>query len=167
MPTFISRSSKEIPDAFHGTSRDLGERIIKDTFKKTDGLRASGVYFWEGSEAMVKWWARKRYKQNKIAVLRATVQLGFCLDLTISEHADEVQKLIKAYSEKFKIVVTDKQAVTMVANLGRLDSVRAVQYPNHPRNLSPESQFVRHTRIIICVRNLDCVQNVIMSYNGM
>lgn len=166
-PCFISRSEKIIPDAFHGTSEANGTRICNEGFTLNDGRLAAGAYFWEGSLGTAQWWARKRFKQTSISVIQAKIELGFCLDLTIAEHAEEVRKMIRAYAKRLNRSVSDKDAITMVAKLGQVDSVRAVQFPDDPQRLSAVSDFVRNTRIIISVRNLDCIRDVMLSYTGI
>lgn len=70
---------------FHGTSAALALQILQTGFTPSTAAGewlGHGVYFWDSLEAA--WlWADQRHRKNP-AVLRATILLGYCIDLDSS-----------------------------------------------------------------------------------
>ena len=85
----IKYFEKIVPDAYHGTSMQESEEILRDggfICSNHDELYLGmGVYFFESSEWNAKDWASRRawkkFRTDNIGILRATINLGRCLDL--------------------------------------------------------------------------------------
>jgi len=161
---------KFIPDAFHGTSETAALAIEKvGTFKKGYGetlMLGPGVYFYEGSRAWAIKWARMKHHRRPIAVLQCTLALGFCLDLTDPDHQDAVRTLVAAYNTKCGVKVTDAQAINMVANKTKVDSIKAVLPTQNPAKMFGSSRFLKEIQIIFCMRTLANISNIRIVYRG-
>ena len=80
---------------FHGCTKETHERVLtcheelKASENSYDWL-GNGIYFWENNLVRAKEWAKRRYGDNA-AVIGATIDLGYCLNLTDSASENELK----------------------------------------------------------------------------
>lgn len=173
MPTpIIELTDKIVPDAYHGTSRDRAEVIVRDGFTASSGdaqYLGDGVYFFESARGYAAEWAAKSFPGMPIAVIHATINLARCLDLHVPEYAGMVQK----YAQKLQIEVirraspgnppkpiTESFVINFIAVLTDIDTIRAGRSPGTAAKLFPGSHWRIRQEIMICVRNLSCILTV-------
>jgi hypothetical protein len=84
-----------IVEVFHATTGDRATEVISKgsfTDTKAEGnWLGTGVYFWEGNLQRALLWAQKHYSADP-AVVRGTVCLADCLDLTQAHYAQLVRR---------------------------------------------------------------------------
>lgn len=163
----IGTYEKIVPDAFHGTSVALSKDIVNEGFKPSTGERqflGDGVYFFESSIAHARGWARPKFHPGPIAVFRAVVNLGRCLDLHDIEHRELLRKTRDKLQQSGK-KITDAFVINFVAeNFHLVDSVRATFSDPKYGKLFDESKFTAHSQLIICIRNLRNILEYYLEY---
>lgn len=153
----IKNYSKIVPDAYHGTTSAIAKKICEDNeFVASRGdhqFLGDGVYFFEGSKWHAEDWAKRR-KYNPLAVIRAQINLGTCLDISANqEHREYISHTIKRLSQLGKNV-NDAVAINYFAkNILYIDTVRACNITPKHGKMFIGSKFYSYSQLIICVRN--------------
>lgn len=169
----LEHSGKVVPDAYHGTELSRAEKIVNDNefipSTREDSFLGFGVYFWEGSAENAVWWAKLTHKDSKAyGVLKATVELGRCLDLMAKENRNELRRwkdtLTKRYRDR---TITDALAINSYAGrrTGHVDTVRCVFAPAKPKPLFTGSRILDF-RLVICVRNVKNISSIALVADG-
>jgi hypothetical protein len=129
----IDHTDTVVNNAYHGTDRFAAEKILADgrfnVSRGPDHWLGDGVYFFQGSIAEAKWWARKTTKERRLkeyAILKAKVLLGKCLDLTKTEFWEQLEEWIEYLKEKGVRDLTDAYVINSFAGewQGGFDTVR-------------------------------------------
>jgi hypothetical protein len=165
----IAYVKKIIPDAYHGTSRSIAERILIEGFiygHDDTKYLGDGVYFFEASERNAKYWAKSRYPSEP-CVIQAVIDLGRCLDLNNQEHRRLLRRLYKELlaemqrrskdKASFECEITDAFLIEFVASQCKLDTVRALQVKPDRGTLFEGSRLMIYQDLVISVRNTDCI----------
>jgi len=167
-------NDKIVPDAYHGTSKDIAEKIKKDgKFVHSTGedqYLGNGVYFFESSEWHAKNWAVGRFKGEKIGIIIAEINLGKCLELSNKEHRDFLRDTaIDLQKSGYKI--TDALVIDFIIKKfpNMVDTVRAsymgLKY-QHAKKIFPGSHFYDYQQLMICVKNQSNIINFSITYTG-
>jgi hypothetical protein len=89
---------------FHGTSVDRAETIVYAgefiPSKNDYDWLGHGVYFWEHAPLRAWQWARQKYR-DRAAVVEATIELGYCLDLTDLRYTSALRLSYERLREAF------------------------------------------------------------------
>ncbi|MGF6926264.1 hypothetical protein QFZ48_001764 [Chitinophaga sp. W2I13] len=174
---------------FHGCEEDVRDALVRGSIKMSPSSKpydwlGSGCYFWENSYERAYDYACNP-PGNKVirspAVLRAVIDLKFCLDLLDATCLNLVRE---SYHALFKAVVNDKRTLPVnmpargsqdlllrnldcavienlhidrqMKNLIPYDSVRIVFMEGN--ELYPNAGFKDKNHIQICVRNPNCIR---------
>jgi hypothetical protein len=153
---------------YHGTSADGAAKIASKGFVPSQGSGewlGHGVYFWKNEDAAWVWADRHR----KPAVVRATVFLGYCLDLDtpvelklepfFKKVHGELDSLCRAQGKPLPVNDGhDLRLTCEIMNLAAIrrdpptDSIICTFQVGDP--LFPGAELRTQTRRQICVRNL-------------
>jgi|WetSurMetagenome_2_1015567.scaffolds.fasta_scaffold155251_3 hypothetical protein len=184
-PTFIL--------GFHGCDKSVAEMVVngkgnlKPSMNEYDWL-GHGIYFWENNIQRAWEFAEEVKKRTgKIeepAVIGAILDLGFCMDLTDSEHLEELSKVYKPFKEVVKLqggempvnkkiksgemlkrnldcaIIQFYHYVKYKMDTPLYDSVRGVFWEGGP--LYPGAGLSKKNHIQICVRNPNCIKGLFM-----
>ena len=114
---------------FHGTTRDRAEKV----FNGSAGYHAStndydwlgsGMYFWENNYKRAEKWAvaaaKRKGEGAEPAVIGAILDLGYCLDLTDSEHLEELKVGYNVLKESFEKDGKEIGFIFCIPNVGVL-----------------------------------------------
>jgi hypothetical protein len=165
----IEFTDKIIPDAYHGTNNASAEAILRSGFKKSFGEKqymGDGVYFFEAAKTYAAEWAQRRYGAESV-VVRAIINLGYCLDLHVPEYVSLVSKYAVKLREEArrrnhgrdpKLPITDAHVINLIAIRVEVDTIRGVFIPSQQK-IFFGSHF-RAGQLIICVRNLERILSV-------
>lgn len=153
-------AGKIIPDAYHGTSKNYAEGIVVTQkfriSKGSDCYLGDGIYFFEGDKDQAKWWARKKYKNKSIGIIKASINVGMCLDLLISEHREFVKEARRKIEQTAKISVADAVVLNFITTElnPEIDTIKGVffKYGNDLRKISFGSRIYDHVFMVICVK---------------
>lgn len=155
----IGEYQRVIPDAYHGTDRRNAAGIMRSDFKISHSERnhlGTGVYFYDGSMAYAKEWARRKVgPQGEIAVIRATISMGRCLDLQDRGVEELVRVTIEGFRESGWKYVPLPVIVNHLAERHDIETVRAVQTNLASGRIDKDQPYYWVTRIVICVRRLE------------
>ncbi len=164
-------------DGFHGTTADSAKKVIEGgEFKPSRGPKlhcGPGVYFWEGSLAAAKNWARQSYgKQGElnIGVLKSRIRLGSCLDFCLIEGRDLLAEFIQKVKEARGMRLDPCTAISMLANEVQANTVRLPEVKAQQggrKKMFDEAPSLPYVDIIICVRDLSCIEVSEHIYNGL
>ena len=166
MPRFrvppIKYIQKILPDCFHGTDIASYKSVCNDGFHHSTGpeqFLGDGVYFWEGSELLAVRWAIKKTKRARAqtyVVIQATIDLGYCLDLTKPEHLEIVEEAAqKLKAETPSYVINDPVVINFIDYaIQKLDTIRSIN-PKSKKLIFKGSRFLSNVEPIICVRNTE------------
>lgn len=168
----ITRLTKIVPDAFHGTDLDSAERIAQTgKFLPSHGDQqylGDGIYFFESSSYNAINWARDKKKVSSIGVIKSTIALGRCLDLHNSEHTKLIRSVARDLSEKRKRRdITDAFVINFIVKMSddTIDTVRATHIPGIRKKplgnlkIFSGSHFLMEQSLIICVKNHCSIMN--------
>lgn len=96
---------REFIEGFHGTCSAGAATILSHGFQRSTGdgeWLGHGVYFWDNADAA--WFWAERCHGKKAAVLKATLVLGYCLDLDspaiLQDLLSKVRRELEATCEK-------------------------------------------------------------------
>lgn len=165
-----------IPDAYHGTTLVSAEKILRDReFKPSlytdfkDHWLGDGAYFFESSEQFAKQQGRKVVRKNNlvdknIGVIRATINLGRCLNLNTLEHTEAVYAAKEHLKRAGKEPVTDALAINLVAVLTNSDVVKGSFTWRTFGKISNRLPIANP--VFICVRNQSNILGMTLSYEG-
>lgn len=168
----LVKLSKVVPDAYHGTTKDAAAEILKNGFRLGDkGWLGKGVYFYEGAPQDAQKWAKRTNSPDRVALLRATIILGHCLDLHNPEYVELMGEYYRKLIEEIRrrrltdhgkpIKVTEPLVLDFMALNMELDTIRVPHATRASQELVfPTSRFRKGHQIIICVRNLANIRNV-------
>jgi len=83
---------------FHGTSEERADTIVSSgqfiPSKNDYDWLGHGIYFWEYAPLRAWQWAKQKYR-DRAAVVRASIELGACLDLTDLRYTSALQIVIR------------------------------------------------------------------------
>ena len=158
----IEDVTKIVPDALHGTDDESCKKIFKNnSFKHSPrhfSFLGNGVYFWEGSFLLARRWAIRKAKENnsfKYAIIKATINLGVCLDLNKPEHIELVENVADKLQKKLNYPLNDPVVINFINdNFINLDTVRALN-PKSKKPIFKGSRYINKTEPLICVKNND------------
>jgi hypothetical protein len=160
----IIDTKKIIPDAYHGTSKELSEKILTtNKFKISTGGHqyvGDGVYFFESQKEYAVRWARKKYGHKcDLGILCAVINLGRCLNLTSRSIKSVLIGVKKELEDRRGGNITDAAVVNFIAtNIVELDTIKCVIItPRGMKQIYPGSHLVMGEQVIICVRNISCI----------
>jgi hypothetical protein len=168
----LAKISKVVPDAYHGTTKAAWADIQINGFRLGDrGWLGRGVYFYEGAPQDAEKWAKRTNPPDQVAVLRATIILGHCLDLHNPVHVELMGEYHRKLVEEIRrrrltdhgkaIKVTEPLVLDFMAQNMELDAVRVAHATRAAKEpVFPGSRFRKGHQIIICVRNLANIRNV-------
>ena len=158
---------------FHGTSDDRAEAILSSGFftpsKNDYDWLGHGVYFWEYAPRRAWQWAKQKYR-DRAAVVEATIELDFCLDLTDIGYTSALQlaydSLREAFIKRNKSLPVNRNKARcldcLVINylttyvLPECDTVRAAFPEGHP--IYEGSMLLTQSHIQLVVRNQACIK---------
>jgi hypothetical protein len=120
---------KIVPDAYHGTELGRAKSIeVSRTFDESRGpdhYLGDGVYFYEASRWHAFAWAKRRWGTVAVGIIRATINLGRCLDLSSYEHRSLLRQVRRELLEKGVNSITDAVVINFFATMiTEVDSVR-------------------------------------------
>lgn len=164
---------------YHGCNAEVAQRLIEgDSFLPSrndyDWL-GEGVYFWEYAPHRAIEWAGRLYGADA-AVVSATVQLGFCLNLLDTQFAQGLREAYDRIVKRAELVGAnipandgkahrlDRAIVEFYCqDFGRVSgklfqSVRGCFPEGGP--VYPGSRILRETHIQIAVRDVSCISDV-------
>ena len=173
--------------AYHGCSEDTAEKIClrKDDFilseNKYDWL-GKGAYFWENDPHRAKHFIMnesKKYKKSEdhASVLGVVINLGKCLDLTLSkpreilkkgyEHLSDLKKKYKKNNEDGARYL-DYQVIEAIHKINEdfsegsfhYDTVRAAFEEGD--SVYPGAKIKDKTHVQICVRNIKAIHGIFL-----
>lgn len=169
----FSEPRRETLIGFHGTSQAQAATIVNGAFTPSAGdgeWLGHGVYFWDSPDAA--WlWAEKHHRRSP-AVVRATLVLGYCLDLDapagLTQFLREVYAELVAICEKERRPVPenighDRTLDCALLNLAARRTSRPVDSiirtcPSGER-VYPGADLLSETRRQICMRSIDLIQH--------
>ncbi len=166
---FVSGTSgKIVPDAFHGTSLAVAERIASgEPFvpsRGEDKYLGDGVYFFEGDFDAALAYPRDRGIEEP-GVIQAVVSLNNCLDLTRSKHREMIKEVQTELVAKMGCSVNDAAAISYLCELAEINVARAVHIKRSPHRrglvkMFSGSRFYDGQSIYLCVKNLGNIYSV-------
>lgn len=154
----LPNPGKSIPDAYHGTDSVSAEGILNSGFQSSTGEKqflGDGVYFFESAPDQAERWAKRRcraLKRDTYAVLRATIQLGRCLDYLDGRCKALLNDAAQRLEERGR-KVTDATVISFLAQIHPFDSVRAVRQTQLPGTIFAQTNFPGDVQLIVCVRS--------------
>jgi hypothetical protein len=162
MPQVQLQPTSAVTDpAFHGTSLENAQKILAGGWIPSVGekqMLGDGVYFFDGSHSEARLWAKRCHKPPW-AIIRAKIQHGRCLDLLEIKHQDMVLEVASRLRGKGIRDVTDALAINALANIAKIDTVRAVRRKQSARPFRTGSPLETGFQIILCVRTLSKIHN--------
>jgi hypothetical protein len=126
---------------YHGTSMNSAELVLTG-----GGFRPSqndydwlghGIYFWEHAPCRAWQWAREKYGPEA-AVVRATIRLGRCLDLTDIRYTEGIRQAFDGLREAY-----NAQRLTMPVNKGKARRLDCLVINYVAEHIFPECETVR------------------------
>lgn len=153
-----------IDNAHHGTDEAVAAKIVAgERFKLSTGPQhwlGDGVYFFEGVFGMAVFFAKQKAKENgsnQYAVLRASILLGKCLDLTTPRYRKELAKWIKLLKARTKQPLNRAWIVNSFAwkGCGGFDTVRCSFPPGLPEESSLGVSYSKRKHTQIAVLNVE------------
>jgi len=110
---------------YHGSDRNTGEsRLLNESFQQSENdydWLGNGIYFWEANPDRAWQWALEQAARGKMSdpfVVGAVIDLGFCLDLTISNGIQVVEGGYRGLCEK-----VEEAGLPLPSNTGGKDRV--------------------------------------------
>lgn len=157
----LENLSDTVSNAFHGTTVEAARQIVSQDCGFTPTVSdqlflGTGVYFYEGDERAARKFARSAHRKRRVAVLRAKIRWGRCLNLFVRAHRMALQQVEKRLRSAGVIDATMGQVINDLAQKFEIDTVKGVQVqePNTsvPRFFA-ESEVGSFSKLMICVRN--------------
>jgi len=171
MPKFQVESANTVVDnAHHGTDLAKADGIVAGgEFRVSRGGNhwlGDGIYFFQGSVRMAVFFAKQKATAMRVenwAVLRASVLLERCLDLTTQRYRRELDKwieLLKARHERLHL--TRAWIINSFARkgCGGFDTVRCKFPPGLPQDSSFGFSFSKRPHVQIAVLKVANISNV-------
>ena len=163
-----SRSVNDL--AYHGTSWDASQVILREGFICTgsgqDMFLGKGVYVYNNQVSEARVWAKVHRAYSPWAVVRATIRLGFSVNLDEAKHRDALTKLASRLRKGNKSI-PDALVINALADLTRVDSVTATRRKPSARPYRESSPFEDGNRLIICVRPLENISDPKLDCTGV
>lgn len=167
-PSKIKYVHKIVPEAYHGTRLDIARTIISEKKFQHSPYRygdhpylGEGVYFFEAALARAIKWAADKFKNGKMGIIKAIVNLGSCLDLS---DPDNIKLLIrlkrKLLEEKQLTSVTNAYVIHTCGIMYNVDTIRA-SFPKR------QTEGFHNIEVIICVRNDNSIMEMSLVYEGV
>ncbi len=102
-----------------------------------------------------------RKRQKQYGILKATIELGRCLDLNTPEHCGILQDTRAALINRVEDPddLTDAFIINWFASNVELDTVRWTMTPERSREIYPKSR-IRGNEPMICVRNVANISEI-------
>lgn len=168
-PPEIAHFDKEEPDAYHGTFKISAYIIQKNGFsigRSGKLFLGDGVYFFRGSFETAYEYAKKYRSKNNgidIAVIKALVRMGKCLDVDNPAHYEFIRDCRDKARARLGRLASDRldDAVVfnLVAELTGIETLTATRTSASKKRIFEESKWLEK-EIIICVRNLKNILSV-------
>jgi hypothetical protein len=164
---------------YHGCHTNAAQQIRSGTSflpstNRYDWL-GQGIYFWEDGPSRASEWAKKRFGSSGV-VLRATIDLGHCLNLLDTAHFDRIgqtyEEVVHSCVQRGVILpknsrkrhdldclVIDSYCEQIVTKGGNaVQTVRGCFPEGEP--LYEGSWILRETHIQIAVRDASCIHDL-------
>lgn len=169
-------TEKFVPRAYHGTTRKAAKAILLKGFQISNHewlYLGDGVYFFEDCYVSARRWANGKceFQGGRPAVIRCSVALGRCIDLTVQSIAEPMKAFIEAIVARLnraKAEQLDGACVNQAAILNmfavehKADSLRAPYIKGPPLGEGLPERLNLHldSQIYLCVRSLHCITNL-------
>ncbi len=168
----IKYTDQLIPNAYHGTSNENAKKICRDGFIASCGEKqflGDGIYFYENSLKHAQNWAERYFKGEPIAIIKAQVVLGRCLDLNNWEHRNLIVDVKERLISRGHKESTDAAVINFIAkNFNpKIDTVRACYVQPKYGNLFPGSKFYSYSQLILCVKNKNNISGCYIAYQSL
>lgn len=165
---------------YHGTGRIHGLRILQEGFEPSTGDQqwlGTGIYFWE-LEPVAHWWGKKGLRQQRwqdYVILGADISVDEdrLLDLDTDEGNKLYHDLCRAIEDK-RVPDFNPPSITEGVVLDLLCSVISdppidVVVADMPakRLLYEWQTNITRRRIMICVRNPECIEGLVVVYDSL
>lgn len=123
-----------VKTGYHGTSHTnaVKARTEGALTPSSDGFLGRGIYFYVGhfADKAGREWAEKRYREGAykrpLALMKAQIEPGRCLDYTSAEFVEELPKLIAGLRKRGKTPFSDADVVELFASRADVDTVCAL-----------------------------------------
>ncbi len=164
-----------VDQAHHGTDLLTADKIVAEgKFEPSRGPRhwlGDGVYFFQGSFGMAVFFGKQKAKENQnleYAVLRASVLLGKCLDLTTERYRKQLGKWIELLRAKTTLPLNRAWIVNSFARngCGGFDTVRCRFPPGLPAESSLGFSYSKTSHIQISVLKVANISNIVCVRKG-
>jgi hypothetical protein len=175
MPIFPEADTSICWTGYHGTLADIAREIaskqqIIPSENKSDWL-GRGAYFWQDNPQRALSWARERYPGRTVAVVRARIRSGRCLNLLDDRYKELVKQAAGDLTNQYEEEGLHKPRNTEngyfawdCAVLNHLcenaeppvDTICCAYHFEGPP-LYDDSAICTKSHIQICVRNTDCI----------
>lgn len=168
----VELTDEIVDNAYHGTDLATADRLAAgETFLESKGPNhwlGNGAYFFQGSFGMAVFWAKAKAEETKSAeygVLRASIILGRCLDLTIPKYRKQLGKWVGLLKAKAKLTLTRAWIINSFARKyrGGFDTVRCrfpPGLPNEPPSCSERSKKAHVQISVLTMQNITKVSRV-------
>jgi len=163
-----------VDQAYHGTDLSTADKIAAgNRFQPSRGpdhWLGDGVYFFQDSIVLAVKWAKRKAKEKQskeYGVLKASILLGKCLDLTTQTYKKQLEKWINLLQCKTKLDLTESWIINSFARKyrGGFDTVRC-RFPGFPGELPFRSSRSKRSYIQISVLQVDNISNVVRVEKG-
>ena len=154
---------------FHGTNLEDAKNIVANGFQTSRSKAhylGDGVYFFEDQFEEALAWANNWHgKRPPVAVIKATVRYGKCLNLLGRVYQEAVHKLSNVLKTRANQLgqpaPSETSVINALANRLNADTVRAAYRGSKaPRNPQYRYSFDVDLQMIVCVRNLQQIARV-------
>lgn len=158
-----SEIDRIVHNAYHGTYAETARTILKKGFDISRGDKlhlGDGVYFYENSSELAWGWCSMK-RISPAAVLKCTISLGKCLDLTTQYFQRRLFEFHRQLRERFEASqhtrhlarkLTDTALVNYVAQVWGPDTIRCEFGNRSPITPGGLINLV-DSRTVICVRS--------------
>lgn len=165
-----------VSNAYHGTGATEAKGILKEGFQLptiSDDYLGDGTYFYIGSIEDAKFFARRRKNEKKYAVLRATVLLGYCLDLDVPRykhllariylHILERPDVKRKMDERNTEIIPLGLAINTLGRFTTIHTVKGIQINRESVEEQPGpylgSKMWYYTKMMLCVREQENIEH--------
>jgi hypothetical protein len=176
MPKFqLENVATVVDNAYHGTDLATTRKIIAgERFRYSRGpdqWLGNGVYFFEGSIGLATYFGKRKARQKRsedYAVLRASVQLGRCLDLTTEKYRQQLAKWIELLRTKATLKLSRAWIINSFVMRGcrGCDTVRCRFPPGLPGDSESAFAFSKQEHIQIAVLTVNNISNIAFTRKG-
>lgn len=113
----------DVVAGYHGTDLASARTIVSDGFHPSSNnydWLGTGIYFWERAPNRARQWARQRFGSDA-CVIRASIDLRDCLDLTDTGHEAELKAGHAMFAAQVGQETYDRLAAQQKGKARRLD----------------------------------------------